>query len=162
MTTNTFRKSLNNSNGVIPHSFYLSIFGSGSRVESVTDLTLQKVGADIKVTLKSGDSFYVEEKIRLTTYPDLLLETKSSIERNTPGWIEKESISEWLVYFCKDTKRIFVMKMKDIQTEYNERKTAWLDRHRIVTSSTDNLYHSRNVAVPWSDIRSKVFTATLN
>jgi hypothetical protein len=139
----------------------MSLFGSGSLVESVTDLQLQMQGVDIKVTKADGTVIWIEEKIRARDWGDLCLETLSCVERETKGWIEKDSIADYLVYFCKDSKRFFILKMSEIQSEYNRRKPIWLDRHRIVTSNTDNLYHSRNVAVPWGDVESRVFSGSL-
>ncbi len=158
---NNFHESLKQSENAIPLDFYKSIFGSGSLVETIPAHTeLQTQGADVKITCPSGRVFYCEEKIRQRDFDDLLLETKSCVERNTPGWIEKPSIADFLVYFCQDSKRVFVLKMKEIQNEYSERKAVWLDRGRVVTAD-NGFYTSRNVAVPWGDVQSRVFTASL-
>ena len=53
----------------------------------------QRAGIDRVLTLASGKVLKIDEKVRRQAYGDFFLEYLSAKEFNTPGWIEKSSIS---------------------------------------------------------------------
>jgi hypothetical protein len=163
MDINCYLDSLRKSENVIPDAFYKSIFGQSSIVTTIPPNThLQLYGnADKMITKKDGTVIYVEEKVREKDYGDFLIEILSNVELKTPGWIEKDNcVSEYLIYFIKPTKIAYVMKFKDIQSEWRKHKSLWTLLFPTKTTLTQteygNIYHVKNIAIPFYAISSPI------
>jgi len=155
-----YYQSLKQSEAVIPDNFYQSIFGRSSIVKTIPANTqLQMIhGIDKTIILPNQSTVNIEEKIRYKDYSDFLIEITSNVELNTPGWIEKESLADYLVYFIQPTKTVYVMKFKDIQAEWRKHKLLWsmlFPTHTTYSrTSYGNIYTVKNIAIPFHALTS--------
>jgi hypothetical protein len=87
--------------------------------EQVEDLSLQKKGVDIIVTLPSGKTINVEVKVRRQKYKDVALETKSCIEKNTDGAITKlDQQTDYFFYIINPLGRCYIYEWNRLQQYY--------------------------------------------
>src|SRR5688572_29161879 len=69
-----------------------------SMVSVKEDGWAQRGGIDRVLTLSSGRTIYVDEKVREKDYGDIILEQWSDVERRKPGWIQKPLACEYIAY----------------------------------------------------------------
>lgn len=100
----------------------------------------------------------VECKIRSVkhqkhAYKDILLETKSSTEMNTEGWITK-SEADLLAYVWKNNNHLdgYIFNLPLLREWWNKNSKHYLDRIYAPNPPLNPLYHTENVAIPINDL----------
>lgn len=74
------------------------------KVESITDLALQRKGYDKVCHFKNGKQVIFDEKHRSEDYGDILIEIWSIMERRVPSWLNNNA--DYIVHFFEPTKRV--------------------------------------------------------
>lgn len=115
--------------------------------------------ADAEMTVME----YMEEKLRSvqqSRYDDLLIETKSNIERNTAGWIFT-SRAHWLVYAQHRPLgwlRVLILPMGALRDWFTPRRERFEERQTLPTRVVNGAsYHTLNSFVPFNDSEFKAF-----
>lgn len=72
--------------------------GHLSAVSVRQDGWAQRGGIDRVVTLKSGKTVTVDEKVRMKDWPDIALERWSDNKRKVPGWVQKDLSCDFIAY----------------------------------------------------------------
>jgi len=146
----------------IPTTLYTNLLGKDIQIATIPrNHPLQFKGAD-KLIKRNGNILKVEEKVRYSIeYADLLLETVSCVHTHSKGWIEKESIADYLVYGFYNAGVYYVYNFKELQAEYFTRKNEWLENHKLVYCQNPT-YSTKNIAIPFTDIQSRVLKVVLN
>lgn len=136
----------------IYYEFFPDVLSISGTIES---MDLQKMGVDRVVHLENGKRFLIDEKIRKSDWPDILLEYKSAAEYNTPGWIEKPLSIDYLAYaFCpSQTCYLFDwVSLKRVWRYYGEK---WKKEYPTILAKNEG-YTTLSVAVPISVLCDKI------
>jgi hypothetical protein len=107
----------------------------------------QRGGIDRVIVLKCGKTLTVDEKVREGSWTDILLEYKSSVEHNTPGWVEKDLACDYIAYAFKGTKRCYMLPFQQLRKAWIAHGRTWVAKFPRVDAK-NNGYTTRSVAVP--------------
>lgn len=118
----------------------------------------QRGGIDRVITLKSGKTVTVDEKVRYASYGDIALETWSNFEKKIPGWIQKDLACDFIAYAFVPDERCYLFSFPVLRRAWLENGAEWLRNareaiggFRFVDAQNPN-YVTRSVAVPISDL----------
>lgn len=137
---------------------YRSKFGDRLlKIEEITDKEMQKKGVDIVLQLDNGKLIYIEEKIRKKRFEpeDVLLEEYQHLENKEPGWLNRNKITDYLVYAFADCKQIYFFPFLLLQQAWINNYRAWKQEYGVRTAKTRGYYeeyHATNIPVPTEDI----------
>ena len=107
----------------------------------------QRAGIDRILILNSGKTLYIDEKVRESSYNDILLEYWSSIESKIPGWIAKDLATDFIAYVFKPTKKCYMLPFQLLRLSWKKNHREWVKNHRIVEAKNKN-YTTVSVCVP--------------
>lgn len=158
--------SLDASEEAFWNAVYRKAFANLSRSELCTDIAKQRQGIDRVLYLTNGRVLYIDEKKRRREYSDILLEHTSNIERNTPGWIEKDLAIDYLAYGFMQSKRCYLFPWAMLKRAWGRYGASWKAMYLPpVIGETlvgnNQTYHTGNVAVPIKVLRTAVSTASV-
>lgn len=91
----------------------------------------QLQGIDRSVILTNGKQILIDEKIRGRNkktgkvYTDIALEEKSSIERDTPGWVVKQLLSDYIAYAIAPLGKCYLLPVLQLQEAWLRHGEAW-------------------------------------
>ena len=126
--------------------------------EIIRDRARQRAGADVRIN-SNGRVIHIEEKIRKKKYPDFFLEYFSAKEYDTPGWIEKDLLCDYLSYICTEDGCVDILPFALLRHAWkrkgNEWKTVYGEVH-VHNYGPNTRYTTVGVCVPkqivWSEI----------
>ena len=115
----------------------------------------QRGGIDRVITLASGKTITVDEKVRQKDFNDILLEYWSDTERRTPGWIAKDLACDFIAYTCLETERCFLLPFHLLRRAWKQHGREWVSRaekeeegyKKVVAQNRG--YTTTSVAVSW-------------
>lgn len=146
---NNFRAQLQETKDADPRvrQIIQRFFPSATTIQICEDLELQAKGVDHIVTLSSGKILFIEEKIRTTSWQDVLLETVSVDATGAPGWIVKEGmLTDYLLYIFTGT-RAYLYPWELLKIAWARNGEAWLKRYGTV-KAVNKSYTTLSVPVP--------------
>lgn len=125
----------------------------------------QRGGIDRVVTLKSGKTITIDEKVRSKSYGDILLERWSGREKKTPGWIQKDLACDFIAYAFIPDKRCYLLPFLPLRTAWLQCGRDWIDRaeagengFRKVLAINDG-YTTESIAIPIPELLGAVHRA---
>ena len=135
---------------------YNNCFGEIKKIEKIQNIEAQKRGIDFKVENRIGKFFYVEEKVRLRRYPDFLIEYLSNAEKRRRGWVYK-IMAQYLIYISIPEREYRCMSAPAINALWRRYGRTWKAReYRRVECSTERLYTTVSLCIPWEEISRRV------
>lgn len=153
MKVHDFRQSL-----ALSHSYedapwweqvYRQAFpGLQSAVSVRQDGWAQRGGIDRVLTLASGKTLTVDEKVRAEDYEDILLERWSDQERRVPGWIQKPLACDFIAYAFIPSARCYLLPFQGLQRAWRLHGQLWLTRYQPHIEADNGHYVTESVAVP--------------
>lgn len=99
---------------------------------TVDDSESQRKGVDRLIHMATGKTLYIDEKVRETYYPDILLEYVSSSTTNSPGWVEKQLLIDYLAYAFLPTRTVYLLPWLSLQRAWRENKGHWLKKYGTI------------------------------
>jgi hypothetical protein len=139
--------------------------GHLSAVSVRQDGWAQRGGIDRVITLKSGKTVTVDEKVRAASYGDIALEQWSDLERRKPGWMQKDLACDFIAYAFIPDQRCYILPFPTLRRAWLEFGAEWLalakageGGYRFVDAKNPR-YTTRSVAVPIPDLLSAVSQA---
>lgn len=115
----------------------------------------QRGGIDRIITLSSGKTLAIDEKVRRKDYGDILIEFWSSYEHKTPGWIEKDLACDYIAYAFEPSKRCYLLPFIDLQRAWRLYKDNWVKDYG--TKKADNkTYTTISCPVPIKELQIAV------
>lgn len=109
---------------------YRSAFPSlASAVAIKADGWAQRGGIDRLLTLSSGKTFTVDEKIRSREWPDILLEQWSDEARRIPGWVQKPLACDFIAYAYAPTGVCYLLPVPALQRAWRQHGREWIERY---------------------------------
>lgn len=141
--------------------------GLASMVSVRSDGWAQRGGIDRVLTMKSGKTLTVDEKVRSKSYADILLERWSNRERQVPGWMQKDLACDFIAYAFIPDRRCYLFSFPQLRAAWLDAGREWIAQAEKgengfgVKFSKNKGYVTENIAVPIPEILSALHRAQL-
>ncbi len=89
----------------------------------------QRAGIDRVLTLQSGRTILIDEKVVRRTYSSFFLEFWSDMQRQEPGWICKPLLAEYIAYAFAPSATCYLLPVLGLQTAWRQNGEAWKSRY---------------------------------
>lgn len=86
----------------------------------------QRGGIDRVLTLECGRTFAVDEKVRTSEWPDILLERWSDKERRIPGWVQKPLACDFIAYAFAPSGVVYLLPVQLLQRAWRLNGKEWI------------------------------------
>jgi hypothetical protein len=131
---------------------YQRAFPGFSAMTSVrNDGWAQRGGIDRVITLKSGKTVTVDEKIRFSSWGDILLERWSDEQRRVPGWIQKDLACDYIAYAFEPDRTCYMLPFLPLRRAWLQHGRMWAQRHPTIRADNGS-YISASVAIPIEEL----------
>lgn len=107
----------------------------------------QRGGIDRVLTLGSGKTYQVDEKVRYEDYPDILLEIWSDEAQRKRGWIQKELSCDFIAYAFVQSETCYLLPFQTLRRAWLQHGQEWVRKYRRVEAQNVG-YMTVSVAVP--------------
>lgn len=128
---------------------YRAAFGDKVKAAIVIreDGWAQRGGVDRVLTLSSGQTFYVDEKVREEDWSDILLEYWSDREAEKPGWIEKDLACDFIAYAFLPSRTCYLLSFPALRSAWKKNCETWKREFHHVEARNDG-YTTESIAIP--------------
>lgn len=159
MTVHNFQESLAKSHKQEDAPWWVEVYtkafpGFASMVSVRADGWAQRGGIDRVITLKSGRTVTVDEKVRYKSYPDIVLERWSDRARKIPGWIQKDLACDYIAYAFVPDCRCYLLPFLQLRTAWMQNGRDWIANAQArrdgfkVANADNGSYITESIAVP--------------
>lgn len=107
----------------------------------------QRGGIDRVLTLESGRTVTVDEKVREEDWPDILLEYWSDFEKRVPGWIAKDLACDFIAYAFIPSETCHLLPALTLRRAWQLHGRDWVKKYRRVEAN-NKTYTTVSVPVP--------------
>ena len=164
MAQHDFSRSLALSDSYRDAGWWLPVYrqafpGLASAVAIRADGWAQRGGIDRLLTLSSGKTFTVDEKIRSREWPDILLEQWSDEARRIPGWVQKPLACDFIAYAYAPSGVCYLLPVPALQRAWRQHGREWIERYGVRRAINPG-YVSASVPVP-RDVLLQAIAAAL-
>lgn len=90
----------------------------------------QRGGIDRVLTLGSGKTLTIDEKVRDRDYGDFLIEYWSDARRRVPGWAVNDAACDYIAYAFVPSGRCYLLPFQELRRATVERGREWVERYR--------------------------------
>jgi hypothetical protein len=119
----------------------------------------QHLGIDRSVILRNSKVITIDEKARRDDYGDIALEYISNDKKNSPGWVEKDLLCDYIAYAVLPTGIAYLLPVIQLQAAWRKNKAVWLEKakdpayRKFKTCRARNYgYCTLSIAVPVSEV----------
>jgi hypothetical protein len=116
----------------------------------------QQGGIDRVLTLYSGKTLDVDEKVREKDYGDILLERYSDMKRKTPGWMQKTLACDYIAYAIAPRKTCYLLPFQTLRRAWLENGQEWVRKYPRI-EALNHGYITLSVGVP-TDVLLRALT----
>jgi len=107
----------------------------------------QRGGIDRVLTLSSGKTLTVDEKIRTKVWNDILLERWSDEGRQVPGWVQKPLACDFIAYAFVPISTCYLFPTLMLQRAWREEGRGWVKKYTEIRAK-NNGYVTVSVGIP--------------
>lgn len=107
----------------------------------------QRGGIDRVLTLQSGKTLTVDEKVRDEDWPDILLEYWSDEARQIRGWVAKPLACDFIAYAFIPSQTCYLLPFQTLRQAWRINHKLWVSQYKRVEAKNPN-YTTVSVAVP--------------
>jgi len=111
----------------------------------------QRGGVDRVITLASGRTLTVDEKVREQDWPDILLEYWSDEQRRVPGWVAKNLACDFIAYAFVPSQTCYLLPFQTLRRAWRLNGRDWVGRYKRVEAQNKG-YVTVSVAVPTGEL----------
>lgn len=163
MTIHSFAKSLARSQAYADAPWWEETYrrafpGFAGMVSVRADGWAQRGGIDRVITLRSGRTVSVDEKVREASWGDILLERWSDEARRVPGWVQKDLACDFIAYAFAPDRTCFLLPFLPLRRAWIENGRGWCRRHQTVRAN-NGTYVTASVAVPIGELQAALTAA---
>ena len=121
----------------------------------------QRAGVDRSVTLWTGKAVLIDEKVRgrnkLTgqVYQDIALEYVSNDRRQTPGWVCKPLMCDYIAYAIAPLGVAYLLPVHALQAAWSRNCKRWLETKRKIAARNRG-YQTLSVCVEANEVMKAV------
>lgn len=151
-TVHNFQESLERSNNYTDAPWWVDVYRAAfpdlkSAVCVRDDGWAQRGGIDRVLTLGSGKTLSVDEKVREEDWPDILLEYWSDQGRKVPGWVAKELACDFIAYAFVPSQTCYLLPFQTLRQAWRRNCKSWVSQYKRVEANNGR-YLTVSVAVP--------------
>lgn len=132
----------------------------------------QRGGVDRAITLTSGKTLYVDEKVRTKEYDDILLEVWSDRDAKTLGWVRKDLACDFIAYAFVQSCRCYLLPFQTLRKCWENDGAIWwrmakerIPGHQIVEANNRSAgrrpYTTVSITVPTNELMDAMKDAML-
>lgn len=107
----------------------------------------QRGGIDRVLTLASGKTLNVDEKVREENWPDILLEYWSDEARKSPGWVAKDLACDFIAYAFVPSQTCHLLPFQTLRRAWRLNCKRWVADYKRIEARNSG-YVTVSVAVP--------------
>lgn len=107
----------------------------------------QRGGIDRVLTLESGKTLYVDEKVRREDWPDFALEYWSDKDKRVPGWVAKDLACDYIAYAFVPSATCYLLPFQELRRAWRLNRQMWVGTYTKVVSENPS-WTTISVAVP--------------
>lgn len=160
MTMHDFNESLALSHEYADATWWYDIYREAfpdleSAVSVRNDGWAQRGGIDRVLTLSSGKTLSVDEKVRAEDWPDILLEYWSDRDRKVRGWIAKDLACDFIAYAFVPSATCYLLPFQTLRRAWRANRKQWVTSYPKVEAQ-NNGYVTVSVAVPIETLMSSL------
>lgn len=138
---------------------YRAAFRNFASMVSVrADGWAQRGGIDRVITLKSGKTLTVDEKVRSVHYDDILLERWSDQGKRTPGWIQKDLACDFIAYAFIPSQTCHLLPFPMLRRAWLQNGTQWIAEFKPVIAPNRG-YQTESIPVPTARLLAAIMGA---
>lgn len=115
----------------------------------------QRGGIDRVLTLASGKTLTVDEKVRAVDYPDILLEYWSSFEHKKRGWVAKDLSCDFIAYAFIPSRTCYLIPFQTLRRAWRQNGMEWVRSYKRVEARNSG-YTTVSVPVPITEFIDKM------
>jgi hypothetical protein len=121
----------------------------------------QKQGIDRSIILENGKILYIDEKLRGRNritgriYDDILLEEWSNKERQSPGWVVKPLLCDYIAYAIAPIGKCYLLPVIQLQSAWLQHGETWKGIARFPREARNNGW----ITVNWPVSVQELFKA---
>ena len=114
----------------------------------------QRGGIDRVITLASGKTVTVDEKVRERDWPDILWEFWSDRDKKTPGWVVKDLACDFIAYAFVPSRTCYLLPALQVRRAWRLHGPSWVQKAREnargfrLVEADNGRYVTVSVAVP--------------
>lgn len=111
----------------------------------------QKGGIDRVITLSSGRTLRVDEKVRTKDYDDILLERWSDRDQQKAGWVQKDLACDYIAYAFVPSRRCYLLPFHELRRAWLRFGREWIATYPPVMAHNEGAgrrWTTESVAVP--------------
>jgi hypothetical protein len=152
MTVHNFNESLARSHSYADAPWWEDVYrqafpGFASMVSVREDGWAQRGGIDRSITLKSGKTLWVDEKVREKEWADVLLERWSDSRNRVPGWIQKDLACDYIAYAFAPLQKCYLLPFQPLRRAWILNGRQWCEEYKEVRADNGR-YVTVSVAIP--------------
>jgi hypothetical protein len=123
----------------------------------------QRHGIDRSVVLENGKTIWIDEKARERNkktglvYRDIALEFLSDAERETPGWVCKPLLCDYIAYAILPLGIAYVLPTLQLQQAWTRYSQYWFTRYPVIHAENGDDFHTwttHSLCVPSENVMS--------
>jgi len=107
----------------------------------------QKAGIDRSVILSNSKQLLIDEKVRTKNYGDIALEFISNDQRQTPGWVCKPLLADYIAYMIRPSRICYILPVVQLQAAWESRGIEWRQTFGVKAAQNEG-YKTLNCCVP--------------
>jgi hypothetical protein len=162
---NDFDERLNFSHAHGDASWWFEVYrkafpGLRASVNVRKDGWAQRGGIDRVLTLSSGRTITVDEKVREKVWQDILLERWSDEERKIPGWVQKPLACDFIAYAFVPSATCYLFPTPTLQRAWRLKGLEWIETRQEIRAQNKG-YVTVSVAIPIQELLSAISDAMI-
>lgn len=111
----------------------------------------QRGGIDRVLTLASGKTLLIDEKVRKKDWPDFALEYWSDRDRKTKGWVAKDLACDFIAYAFKPSQTCYLLPFQTLRQAWRQNRRKWVGKHKKIEALNKG-YVTISVGVPRDEL----------
>ena len=154
VTVHNFTESLTKSQAQADAPWWIDVYRAAfpdlaSAVCVRKDGWAQRGGIDRVLTLESGKTLLVDEKVRDKVWPDICLEYWSDRDRKIPGWVAKDLAMDYLAYAFIPSRTCYLLPFQTLRRAWRANRKEWVKEHpKVVAENQGWVTVSVGVPIP--------------
>ena len=154
--SDSLERSKNQANAKFWNDLYETAFPDILTMASMRDDGwAQRAGIDRSITLKSGKTLWIDEKVRYVDYGDILLEYYSDYENKTLGWAVKDLASDYIAYAIVPKFIAYLFPFQDLKRAARKNMQKWVNQYGFQYANNVS-YKTAFIPVPKIELFSEL------